>query len=64
MGNGGANRSNPTALRSAGGRRVAGERTVAGVGRLRRPAAGGLQAQFDQARRNAAAAARRVARRG
>lgn len=60
MGNGG-NRSNPTAVRTAGGRRLAGQRTVAGVARLRRQRVPGLQGAFDQARENARRASRRVA---
>lgn len=64
MGNGGGNRSNPTAVRTAGGGRLFGQRTLAGIGRLRNPNAGGLTALGNQARRNAARAARRVARRG
>lgn len=60
MGNGG-NRSNPTALRSGGGGRIAGQRTVAGMARLRNQRRPGLQGALDQARSNARRAARRVA---
>ena len=63
MGNGGGRNSNPTALRTGGGRRLAGQRTMAGVGRLRNQRVPGVAGAVDQARSNARRAARRVARR-
>lgn len=57
----GGNRSNPTALRSGGGRRIAGQRTMGAVGRIRRQRVPGLQGALDQGRQNLRAAARRVA---
>ena len=57
----GGNRSNPTALRTAGGRRLAGQRTVNAAGRIRNQRVPGIQGALDQARANNRAAARRVA---
>ena len=64
VGGGGASRANPTALRTAGGQRLAGANTVGAAARIRRPRAGGISALLDQARANNIRRARRVARRG
>lgn len=60
MGNGG----NPTALRTGGGTRLAGQRTVNAINRLRGGGGGGLAGIIGRARANNRAAARRRARRG
>ena len=57
-----SNNSNPTAVRTAGGGRLAGVRTVGAEARLRNRG-GSLTDRFNRARRNVQNRARRVANR-
>lgn len=61
MGGNAGGGANPTALRTAGGGRLAGQNTVAAAARVRRPRGGGIQGLLDQGRANNARRARRVA---